>query len=531
MLKSVRLSGFRSIEESGWIDLAPITVVLGKNSSGKSSFLRLFPLLKQSLNEETKEPILWYGRLVDFGSFSETLSKFREVGELSIGFRAEIATNRRREVVYSSSGEQLRLYLPGARRLFIQENVIVDASLTFRKREGGESAYVSAIMVAVFDSEVRLEIDPSGNITRAVSCGVEVVLDRPYRIENLRRGFFPAIKSIAQDDSVDIEAMMNSDGPFFSLLLKNTDYLHHGNTSAKRRRDLARRLRLASEESFINHVSKIYPSLSKYVAGEGDSGSMPAKCSEIFRYALLKFMPDLLAQFNVELDRFAGSVRYLAPVRATASRYYRFQELAVDEIDPLGDNVPMFINSLSYNERVALETWMTNSLGFKVQARRSEGHTALIVREEGSESDRNLADTGFGYSQVLPIVLQIWKSLQIKEKIQPNETNRSSIIAIEQPELHLHPRFQALLADVFADAIRHSDERGNVSFIIETHSEHIVNRLGALVAKGLLREDQVTVVLFDKESPTKPTIVRRSYFNKEGVLEGDWPFGFFLPEA
>ena len=73
-LKNIRFENFRGFIDTGKIDVKPLTVLVGGNASGKSTFLRFFPLLKQTLTTKTSEPILWYGDLVDFGDFETTLN-------------------------------------------------------------------------------------------------------------------------------------------------------------------------------------------------------------------------------------------------------------------------------------------------------------------------------------------------------------------------------------------------------------------------------------------------------------------------
>ena len=78
MLKSLRLRNFRGFSEdenAPFLDLKPITILVGKNSSGKSSFIRSLPLLRQSVEANTTGPILWFGPYVDFGSFNQVLKK------------------------------------------------------------------------------------------------------------------------------------------------------------------------------------------------------------------------------------------------------------------------------------------------------------------------------------------------------------------------------------------------------------------------------------------------------------------------
>ncbi|MDM6886584.1 AAA family ATPase, partial [Enterobacter asburiae] len=73
-----------------FINLRPITVFVGKNSSGKSSLLRTFPLLRQSVEENTTGPILWYGRFVDFGDFTDVLSRNSENKEITFSFSLSV---------------------------------------------------------------------------------------------------------------------------------------------------------------------------------------------------------------------------------------------------------------------------------------------------------------------------------------------------------------------------------------------------------------------------------------------------------
>jgi predicted ATPase len=83
-MKSIRVQNLRSLRDTGFIDLKPITVLLGSNSSGKSTFLRVLPLCHQSAEARTVGPVLWNGRFTDFGSFEEAVSLGRE--EISLHF-------------------------------------------------------------------------------------------------------------------------------------------------------------------------------------------------------------------------------------------------------------------------------------------------------------------------------------------------------------------------------------------------------------------------------------------------------------
>ncbi|CNE42740.1 AAA family ATPase [Yersinia intermedia] len=74
MINSIGVRNLRSFRKKTTIDIKPLTIFVGRNSSGKSSLIRTFPLLRQSLEANTMGPILWFGRFVDFGTFAEAVS-------------------------------------------------------------------------------------------------------------------------------------------------------------------------------------------------------------------------------------------------------------------------------------------------------------------------------------------------------------------------------------------------------------------------------------------------------------------------
>ncbi|RKH50741.1 AAA family ATPase [Corallococcus llansteffanensis] len=117
-----------------------------------------------------------------------------------------------------------------------------------------------------------------------------------------------------------------------------------------------------------------------------------------------------------------------------------------------------------------------------------------------------IADVGFGVSQALPLIARE-ASLQ-----------NGALIAY-QPEVHLHPRAQARLADIFVD----SAKRKNKSYV-ETHSEHLILRLQTLIAMGEIAADRVRV--FCVEKTNKGSKIRQMQFDENGVPVSKWPKGF-----
>ena len=95
-----------------------------------------------------------------------------------------------------------------------------------------------------------------------------------------------------------------------------------------------------------------------------------------------------------------------------------------------------------------------------------------------------LADVGFGVSQLLPFIVQ---SL-VSEK---------QIISIEQPEVHVHPKLQADLGDLLAEAIKKPRQN---RFIVETHSEHPILRLQRLIYEKKIKPEDVSVIYVSRGS-------------------------------
>ncbi len=121
----------------------------------------------------------------------------------------------------------------------------------------------------------------------------------------------------------------------------------------------------------------------------------------------------------------------------------------------------------------------------------------------------DLTSVGVGVSQVLPVVLQCLLA------------RPGTLIILEQPELHLHPRLQQDLADFLLACV----ETGR-QLVVETHSEHLVNRLRRRVAADDSDQARNLVKLVFAESADGITTYRESKINPYGGLDDDWPDGF-----
>jgi len=501
-MESLRIKNLRSLNDTGKIKFKKINVFLGQNSSGKSSFIRTLPLLKQSAQVKTLSEILWYGPLVDFGSFDEAISRNAE--KRAIEFWFELSINNRALL------RQSRF-----RHRITDGNTHVELGVSIRPEKSGMNSPLSTeYSIKIFDSDITLAINEKLKITSFLINGEDYT---SVTSNYLLFRSFNLLPNIIETNRPELRVQLHKN--IVDVVKKHT----HKNKQDENIGTTASRLYPASPELVLEQLKFLdFGTHWKYKTTSWTAESEDVQ--KITELLIAKHFCEIFEGIAEFLSRTCHGIQYITPLRATAERYYRIQGLAVDEIDPQGNNLAMFLKNLSAEESEGFAKWTGKTMGFEVRAKLSEGHVSIVLSERGGKEKVNLADTGFGYSQVLPIIAQLWTMTRKK-----NYAPHTRFFAIEQPELHLHPRMQAKLADLFASLINEYPE-SNFKIAIETHSEVIINHLGKSIEKGTLAAEDVGIYLFDQENLEGSTIVRESTFDKEGYLS-DWPVGFFDSEA
>ncbi|MEI7994971.1 MAG: DUF3696 domain-containing protein [Methylococcaceae bacterium] len=147
----------------------------------------------------------------------------------------------------------------------------------------------------------------------------------------------------------------------------------------------------------------------------------------------------------------------------------------------------------------------------------------LQLRQKSNGQLIEIEDVGVGISQIIPVLSAI--------------VSGSRKVYIQQPELHLHPKLQAQLADAFVEQVyKNIKTLGYPCFVIESHSEHFLLRLLRRIRethKGDIKNklfslspEHVSVLYFDKleDGSSKIFPLRIS---PEGEFIDRWPHGFF----
>ena len=511
VMDSIRIENLRNLSDTGFIELKPITLLLGRNSSGKSTFLRTFPLFRQSVESETIGPILWHGRFVDFGSFQEALNKNAKKQEIAFHFQFHLPATLKERWFYADP-----------RRPRLLENLDVVA-LTLKIAGGSRRDYTKECVLTFAEHPIRIAFDSEGKVTEFF-VNSRNLSDIGGRFQDRQRtGLIPYL---VEENISTIEMYLHGRSSFFESLLSEIQKRVRKNTSGETILNFAMSFGVSSSDMMLrvmqnsNQVTSMW---KKQTSG----WTIDGKDFQIIRDLLIAHrVIELLPSINVYITDFARSSNYIAPLRATAERYYRLQNLAVDEVDSQGQNLAMFLSNLTDSARKHFSEWTQKYFDFALQTRVAGGHISLKLKETGSAEEFDIADMGFGFSQILPIVTQLW-ALGYHWKILPSVP---IIFAIEQPELHLHPSLQAKLADAFLDATKAAKNLGiELKLIIETHSETIVNRFGHRVANQDMAPEDINVVLFERKGTDVSAQVRVGEYDQDGFLT-NWPFGFFEPD-
>ncbi|HGY1008879.1 TPA: DUF3696 domain-containing protein [Aeromonas salmonicida] len=440
MLTSLHIKHFKAWKDTRSIRLAPLTVIFGANSAGKSSLGHLLLALKQTtLSADRKRP-LHLGddnSLIDLGTFVECLHNhdLQNALEFELGWK-----------------------IPGK------------------------------------DLEAR---DP---LTKNKFSGDELTL---------------SVKLSAND-----KEQPTVDKLTYQLLDHGTSQL-----TVDYRRDEKGKLEISSNEyKFVRNTGRSWPL------------DEPDKFYRISDQSRARFQnAEFLSDFALSTEAALNSIYYLGPLRDHPKRIYSWSGETIESVGQKGELTIAAILAASAQERMLnrghrqrltrfdefIAKWLKDlgiieSFAVKPVAEGRKEYEVL-VKTHVSASEVKITDVGFGVSQVLPALVQAFYC-------PPNST-----IWMEQPEIHLHPQVQAELADVFISATqaRENGKERHVQLIVESHSEHFLNRLQLRVAEGVVAPEDVAVYFCRRAGAT--TELEPLRLNMFGEIE-NWPENFFGDE-
>lgn len=192
------------------------------------------------------------------------------------------------------------------------------------------------------------------------------------------------------------------------------------------------------------------------------------------------------------------SVFSTSPIRSRPKRTY---DPTREFEDPEGSDVPMQLMRIEVTQKKEWEKLKQQLIEFGISSGLFQnikiknfgqslgGPFQLQFKVRGPTS--NIIDVGYGVSQILPILVQILNH-GIRKGTEPEYENMSYFL-LQQPEVHLHPRAQAEFSSLLAKLAN----QGNQAFIIETHSDYMIDRARIEIRKGNIKPEDVSLIYFE----------------------------------
>lgn len=441
MLNSVGLENYKCFKNSTSLEIAPLTVLCGINSSGKSSLIKSILMLKQTASSRMQDPaVVLSGDYVDCGTFADVVNdsdKTRKEFILSNSFRIH---NHKIETIGKYIKKQDAKVFNELRRIYT--NV------------AGEIKY--------FEFDLKLVVkELEDNINEFAK----------YMNNNFIQSY-----------RIDISAVNTKEEKIKECM----GFIHFENNEDDEKHKLS--------WNNIPGFSKARRSFQDFKCTCTFNG---LALTNIFAYDMpndvKSVVPNILAISRIIATQYDG-IHYIAPLRNVPERTYIIKK-NVTSVGVNGEDTPVLLAKLK-NIKTTTEMFCpytnrkkTNKNGylkeeyhqiiqqwldyFEIKKLNVHGENGAININLGKH---NISDIGFGMSQLLPIITQ------------GIVMDKEQTLMIEQPEIHLHPKMELQMAD-FLIQMAKSDR----NVIVETHSDHIINRLIRRVMEDYSLNDLIRI--------------------------------------
>jgi hypothetical protein len=262
------------------------------------------------------------------------------------------------------------------------------------------------------------------------------------------------------------------------------------------------------------------------------SGGIEADDKIIHFAGLLPQTDPFDGELRAELDRAFAAFRqalpmpsYLGPFRVEASRQNRPPSQKVTTLGPRGEHAIELLaeDKIRFGGQMveSVSGWFSDVLGQGISLDLQEDQTRVFVTDPLNHTEVSLADTGAGFTQVLPVAVQHFAFRQSRIA--------SSVLIVEQPELHLHPAAHGAVMDLVLESITQDGQKSKPTCLIETHSEQLIMRLRRRISEGF---DWSQVALWSlnhtesDEADADVVPLKVIKFDQNGSPE-TWPVGVF----
>lgn len=469
MLTNLTLENFKAFQKLDDLKIKPITILCGANSCGKSSILQSILLLKQTLNGiSSNQTLRLNGELIKLGAFKDVV--FRKTANNSIKLALK----------------------------FLFDDAIMNQNI------GGRPLFYP-LLTGVENKQGSSEEKNS------------YLFEYDISIKNVKDAKKQEDTSFVLVENIQIKlSSINLDKADLNMFF-SANHLYHNIYSITSN---------INDKASVNNLQMgmLFPSLHP-IFFESSSGR------EIFQQNS-PYLQRAFFSFNEILRTIFYSYSYIGPLRGGPERHYFVHEDETTKIGNMGENAAYlyfveqnkkigrhyFLNAQKNNFEELLEPTLKYALNKwfelmkipSIEARNDNKIISLNLEASMLDETRvNIADAGFGISQIFPIILE---GLRME---------KGSTLILEQPEIHLHPNLQMQMADYFISLALSGKQ-----VLVETHSDHVINRLVRRIVEDETHNLQDLIgIYFIKPSENGSIYEEVKIDETKGIV--NWPPDFF----
>lgn len=489
------LKNFRSFGEEGAdFELAPITVLTGCNSAGKSSLVKALLLLDKMSTIGVMDSI------IDLGGDTLPVS----IKDLNMG--------RFDRVINDESIEKEIEFSYQVWSSLLRETVRVIRVFRAKPNDAMNNGILKELQIERNDGSV---IYSKGR--RSSASGIPLLSDEFIDPK-------PIDVKIQQFDTVsEFHRIKAIYGTFLRRFEKNKN-----SEDLKLRVERGREMmeELKSKMIELSCVESDYDSDLCDKWSYRKHGDPLMDSDAVLDYKIESFQNNIAEEFvkflaeEVVVRALASRIQYVNSDSAKIKRLYSFEDedklcvairqffKRIEKCKTLNDT--LFIEAdVDFQVGEFFRKWLGKdhfNIGDYITYQDTDEGLGFLLYLVKDEKKRLLADEGYGITQLFTLLLHIDNMIPlVKERSMVSYEEKDNVcsfpkpiwICVEEPENHLHPRFQSMLAEMFVEAY----QEYNIHFIIETHSEYLIRKLQVLVA--------------DKENKLTPSDVSLNYVEKD----------------